>query len=301
MDAEQLLVALLLLGAERGARLLVEGGGLLLGLVAGAAPSPARTARAACARASSRRTAGGASRRRAPRCSCREALPSAARPAPARWSGGGPACGSAAPRARTRSRTRGPWRRASSSPARRAGARARPPPPRAARRPTRRTRTRRSRATCGPGWRRTQAAARSANLAMFTSRSSDSELVLNRCCLRSPIRSIRRCTNRSGRISSNARQALRCSLRKFSMRVRALGRDVGRLERGAQPGDHVGLAPPRDRSCSARGRPGRARPAGASARARPRARPAGRPAGAARRAGRAPRSARRSPRRPTSR
>ena len=231
-------------------------------------------------------------------CSSREALPSAARPGPARRSGGGPACGSAARRARTRSRTRVPWRRASSSPARRSGARARRPPPRAARRPPRRSRTRRSRARCGraagaPMRRRGRRTWRCSRAARATRSWS-----LKRCCLRSPIRSIRRCTNRSGRISSNARHALRCSRRKFSMRSRPSGGTSGDSSAARSAGDHVGLAPPRDRACSGRGRPAPARPAGASGRAPPRARRAGRPAGAARRAGRAPRRARRSPRRP---
>ena len=55
------------------------------------------------------------------------------------------------------------------------------------------------------------------------------------------------------------------------MRSRASGRHLGRLERRAQRRDHVGLAPARDRACTARGPPGPARPAGASGRAPPRA------------------------------
>ena len=209
------------------------------------------------------------------------------------------ACGSAARPARTRSRTPAPWLRASSSPAPLLGC----PGATASssRSPAAATAVdvlgEVARAAATPACGAAQAAARSANLAMFTSRSSDSERALKRCCLRSPMRSIRRCTNRSGRMSSNAFAAERCSRRKVSIRSRASGGTSG--DSSAAP-SAVTMSVLRRRAivrAYARGPPGRARPGGASARARRRGRRWGRPAGAARPAGRAPPRARRSRRR----
>ena len=102
-------------------------------------------------------------------------------------------------------------------------------------------------------------------------------------------------------MESSARRGRAVELEERADPLARLGRDLRRLERGAERGDHVELAPAGDLGARARGRSRAARPAGARARARPRRRRRGRRAAAARRAGRAPRRAGRTPPRPTSR
>ena len=77
------------------------------------------------------------------------------------------------------------------------------------------------------GSRRTCAVARSPSWASDTSASTTSAWAANSCWRRSPRRSTRRCTNRSGRVVSSAPAAARCSFRKRRIRSRASGGSWG--------------------------------------------------------------------------
>ena len=96
------------------------------------------------------------------------------------------------------------------------------------------------------GARRASCAASSPSRATLRSRSTTSACAVNSCWRRSPSRSIRRWTNRSGARVERARATWRWSLRKPRIRSRAAGVDLRRLGRGGERGDHVELAPARD-------------------------------------------------------
>ena len=78
------------------------------------------------------------------------------------------------------------------------------------------------------------------------SRSTTSAWAANSCWRRSPSRSMRRWTNRSGRVVSSARGGLAVELQEAEDPLARLGRQLRRLGRGDERGDHVELAPPRD-------------------------------------------------------
>ena len=161
---EQLLLARLPLAADGGARLLGERRRLLGGAAVGALrvgehEPAARAGHRHVQQPPHLRGVGGARQRR-------DGLLDAARPGSARASGAaGRASAPTSARARRRARTRGPWRRASSSRARRARTSRRPPPPRAARRRRRRRSSGRTRARWpavrgARSWRRSRRSAR---------------------------------------------------------------------------------------------------------------------------------------------